>query len=278
MPAGLKTTSTTSSWGKKHNSIVNNFVFKPYSHQMKTRQFIFNSLRAHLKARKLTYRDIAQELGLSEQTMKRLFLHQDCSIERLEKICDLMQLDLRELVKSSPRPRKFIQQLTLSQEDQLAQNHKLLMVAVCAMSLWTVDDMVQHLYIPDIEIKNLLHQLDKMAFLDLLPSNRYHLRVAREFAWIVDGPIMRMVKNMAGDYFNHFFDGDGEILKVINVRVSRPAASRLRARLEQIAQEYADQVNIDAHLPLHERPPLSICIAARRWLPEQLQALMSSKA
>lgn len=245
---------------------------------MKTRQFIFDSLRAHLKARKLTYRDIAQNLGVSEQTIKRLFLQQDCSIERLEKICELMQLDLRELVKSSPRPRKFIQQLSLPQEDQLAQNHKLLMVAVCTMSLWTFEDMVQHLHIPDVEIKSLLHQLDKMAFLDLLPRNRYYLRVAREFSWIVDGPIMRMVKNMASDYFDHFFDGDGEILKVVNVRVSRHAASRLRTRLEQIAQEYADQVTIDAKLPLHERPPLSICIAARRWLPEQLQALMSSKA
>lgn len=244
---------------------------------MRTRQFIFDSLRSHIKARHLTYRHIAQDLGVSETTVKRLFLQQDCTLERLEEICELLQIDLRELIKSSPRPRKFIQQLNRQQEELLAQNHKLLMVAVCAMSLWTFDDMAQHLHIPNTEIEGLLRQLDKMGFLDLMPHNRYRLRVAREFSWIVDGPIMRMVKSMAGDYFNHLFEGEGEILKIINVRISRHAAHRLRARLEQITQEYADQVAIDANLPLHERPPLSICIAARRWVPEQMQALMGPK-
>lgn len=245
---------------------------------MKTRAFLFDSLRAHLKARKLTYRHLATDLGVSEQTVKRLFLQQDCTLERLEEICDLLQLDLRELIKSSPRPRKFIQQLSLKQEEQLAKDHKLLLVAVCAMSLWTFEDMTRYLHIPDTETHSLLHQLDKMAFLDLLPENRYRLRVAREFSWVVDGPIMRMVKDMAGDYFDHLFEDEGEILKVINVRVSRHSANRLRTRLELIAQEYADQVAIDASLPLHERPPLSICIGARRWVPEKLQALMGPKA
>jgi DNA-binding Xre family transcriptional regulator len=244
---------------------------------MRTRQFIFDSLRSHIKARHLTYRHIAQDLGVSETTVKRLFLQQDCTLERLEEICELLQIDLRELIKSSPRPRKFIQQLNRQQEELLAQNHKLLMVAVCAMSLWTFDDMAQHLHIPNTETEGLLRQLDKMGFLDLMPRNRYRLRVAREFSWIVDGPIMRMVKSMAGDYFNHLFEGEGEILKIINVRISRHAAHRLRTRLEQITQEYADQVAIDANLPLHERPPLSICIAARRWVPEQMQALMGPR-
>jgi hypothetical protein len=36
---------------------------------MKTRQFIFNMLRSHLKARNLTYLHIAEELAISEQTV-----------------------------------------------------------------------------------------------------------------------------------------------------------------------------------------------------------------
>jgi hypothetical protein len=63
-------------------------------------------------------------------------------------------------------------------------------------------------------------------------------------------------------------------LKIINVRISPQVRESLRARLEQIAQEYADQVVVDSHLPLHERPPMSICIAARSWVPEFLRDLM----
>ncbi len=86
-----------------------------------------------------------------------------------------------------------------------------------------------------------------------------------------------MVKGMAGHYFEHNFEGEGEILKIINVRLSSQSAHRLKARLEQVAQEYADQVAIDANLPLRERPPLSICIAARRWVPESLRELMAGQ-
>lgn len=244
---------------------------------MKARQFIFESLKAHIKARNLTYEQIARELGVSSQTIKRVFQQQDCNIERLEEISDLLQLDLRELVRSSPRPSKFIQHLSFEQEEQFTKNIKLLMVAVCTLSLWTYEDMVKHLHISGFESEGLLRHLDQMGFLKLLPGNRYRLRVARDFSWIVDGPIMRMVKSMAGDYFNHVFEGEGEILKVINVRVSVQAATKLRERLEQIAQEYADQVVVDAHLPLHKRPPLSICIAARRWIPHPLLTLMGPK-
>lgn len=244
---------------------------------MKTRQFIIEALRAHIKARNMTYDQVAREISVSAQTVKRMFQHQDCTLERLEEICDLLQLDLRDLIRSSPRRPKFIQHLTRQQEEQFAQNKKLLMVAVCAMSLWNFEDMVRYLHMPATESERLLRQLDQMGFLDLLPGNRYRLRVARDFAWIVDGPIMRMVKSMAGDYFNHVFEGEGEILRVINVRISRAAAIKLRTRLELIAQEYADQVAVDANLPLHERPPLSICIAARRWVPHPLQVLMGPK-
>ena len=59
------------------------------------------------------------------------------------------------------------------------------------------------------------------------------------------------------------------------MRLSLQSAHKLKARLEQVAQEYADQVPLDAKLPLIERPPLSICIAARRWVPEQLRELLA---
>lgn len=247
------------------------------SQTMKTRQFIFESLKTHLKARQLTYLHVAQQLAISEQTVKRLFVQQDCSIERLEELCELVQLDLRDLIKSSPRTNVFIQQLSLEQEQELAQNKKLLMVAVCSMALWRFEDMLQYLHLTEQECENWLRQLDKMGFLSLLPHNRIRLHVAREFSWIIDGPIMRMVKGMAGEYFNHLFEDEGEILKIINVRVSPQAAIKLKARLEQVAQEYSDQVAIDAPLPLLKRPPLSICIAARRWVPEPLRELMAQE-
>jgi DNA-binding Xre family transcriptional regulator len=239
-----------------------------------SRAFIFDSLRAHLKARGLTYRKVAQELGLSEQTLKRIFANNDCTIERLEQICRVLQIELSDLVKSSPRKSKLIEQLSREQEHEIAGNKKLLMVAICVMSLWTVEDMLNHLTLSRTECFSLMRKLEAIGFLELRQDNQYKLLVARHFTWIVDGPIMRMVKGVAEDFFNHRFEAPGEILKIINVRVSPQAQERLKIRLEQIAQEYADQVVVDSHLPLDERPVLSVCIAARRWVPNFLRDLL----
>ena len=47
-----------------------------------SRTYIFQALKAHLKARGMTYKDLAQSLGLSEPTIKRMFTACDCSLER----------------------------------------------------------------------------------------------------------------------------------------------------------------------------------------------------
>ena len=239
-----------------------------------SRNFIFHALRAHLKARGLNYRQLAQGLGLSEPTIKRIFSNNDCSVKRLNAICTFLQIELADLAKSAPKRRGLIDRLTPGQESELARNKKLLMVAVCVMGLWSFEDMLSNLTITETECMVLLHRLEKIGIIELQPKNQYRLLVARDFSWIVDGPIMRLVKSVSDDYFNHRFESPGEVLKIINVRISPQVRESLKARLEQIAQEYADQVVVDSHLPLHERPPMSICIAARSWVPEFLRDLM----
>lgn len=239
-----------------------------------TRVFLFDTLRAHLKARKLTYGQVAKGLKLSEPTVKRIFASNDCSVARLEQLCRFLQIEMADLLKSSPQKPSLVQQLTRKQEAELAGNKKLLMLAVCAMSLWTFEDMLAQLKISKTECIALLHTLEKIGLIELHSGYQYRLLVARDFSWIVDGPIMRLVKSVSGDFFNHRFEAPGEILKIINVRVNAQVREALKVRLEQIAQEYANQVPADSHLSLEQRPPLSICIAVRQWVPEFLRELL----
>jgi DNA-binding Xre family transcriptional regulator len=239
-----------------------------------SRIFLFDSLRAHLKARGYTYRHLAEALGISEATIKRIFASNDCTIERLEEICQFLNIELAQLLKSTPKKSKLIQQLTRKQETELAENKQLLMVAICVMGLWSFEDILSHLVIPKVTCIALLQRLERIGFVEMHPKNQYRLLVAKDFTWIVDGPIMRLVKGVSDDFFNHRFEAPGEILKIINVRVSPVMRESLKTKLEQVAQLYADQVVADSHLLLGERPPLSICIAVRSWVPEFLRDLM----
>jgi DNA-binding Xre family transcriptional regulator len=236
--------------------------------------YIIDALRAHLKARHLTYKDLAVGLGLSEVSIKRLFATGDCTLERLERICHFLQVELADLFKSSPPKRKLIAALTPSQESELARNKKLLMVAVCALNRWPIKDMWAHLELTRPQIFSLLQRLEKIGFLELPNAQQYRLLVTHNFAWITGGPIMRMVQSMSQEFFTHPFDGQGEVLRILNVRLSPTALTHLRTRLVQIVQEYEDQSRADSHLPLQDRPPISVCIAARAWIPAFMQDLI----
>ena len=238
-----------------------------------SKKYVMDALRLHLKARNITYKELASALGLSEISVKRLFTSGDCGLRRLEQICQHLHLEFADLFKTAPRARKLITQLSHAQEQEFASDQRLLMVAVCALNHWQVSDMHTHLHFTRAQVQELLKRLDDMGFLEMQDDERYRLLVASSFSWISGGPIMLMVRGMSSDYFDNMFDGDGEILKIMNVRLSRHAHKQLKTRLEQIALEYEDQARADAHLPLHERPPLSVCIAARTWLPQFMKDL-----
>lgn len=235
--------------------------------------YIIDALRLHLKARNITYKELAHAIGLSEISVKRLFAGGDCGLDRLEQICQHLHLEFADLFKTTPRKRKLITHLSFEQEQEFAQHKKLLMVAVCAINHWQVADMHKHLQFTRSQVQTLLKRLDDMGFLELQTSGRYRLLVASSFGWISGGPIMQMVQSVSDDFFHDRFEGNGEILRIMNMRVSRKAQVQLKARLEQIALEYEDQARADAHLPLEDRPPLSVCIAVRTWIPKFMQDL-----
>lgn len=235
--------------------------------------FIFDSLKLYLKARNYTYKQLAEGLGTSEQSIKRMFISTDCSLARMLEICEYLQIDLASLIKGAPKRSVLIESLTWKQEEEFASNHKLLLTAICVMNMWRFDEMVENLTMTKSEITGLLMRLQKMNFIEVHPNHHYRLLVARHFSWIPDGPIMRLIKGLSGDYFNHSFVEQGELLRIINVRASVKVRDLMRSRLEQVAQEIADLVSSESHLPLLDRPPLSICIASRVWVPEFMSGL-----
>lgn len=228
---------------------------------------LFEALKFHLKARGLTYADVARELAVSEATIKRIFSSRDCSMARLAQLCEVAQVDLGELARTTPRPTRLLRQLSWAQEEALIADERLFLVAVCALNQMSAAEIVADYQIEMPECIALLMRLERLEILELHPNNHIRLNVARTFAWLPNGPIMRHVASMAGDYFDHAFTAPGEFMRIVNVRLSPASAAAMLARLELLAREYAEQHVADATLPLDERPALSLCLAVRQWQP-----------
>ena len=59
---------------------------------------LINTLKQELRKRRITYKQVSEVLELSETSVKRLFSEEAFSIKRLEKVCELLHLDLSDLI------------------------------------------------------------------------------------------------------------------------------------------------------------------------------------
>ena len=235
--------------------------------------FVFEGLKMHLKARGMTYADVARALKISEATVKRIFAIKNCSLDRLDALCELVQVDLAELARGTPRESRLVNRLTQAQEEELMSDPALLLVAVCALHQMRSEEILESYQLTEARCLELLLRLERIGILELHEKNRIRLRISRTFSWIPDGPIMRYVRSQMADFFDHTFGAAGELMRMISVRVSAEAQVALLRQIEQIAREYSEQHNADARLPLEQRQPVSVLLAVRSWEPAHFKAL-----
>ncbi len=242
---------------------------------MSSSTLLIDALKRQLKARGITYAMLAQRIGMSEASVKRIFAQRNFSLERLDEILAVLDMDLVELAHAAADAPQLIAQLTYAQEEELIGDPRLLLVAVAALNEVPVEALVATYRISEAEAVQCLLRLDRIGFLVLKPNNRVKLLVARTFGWIPDGPIQNWFRQEAyGDYLDAHFNGPGELLRLVSVMLS-PASSRaLLERLRQVADEFARQHQDDARLPYEERTAVTFLLAARPWLPQAFQQML----
>lgn len=233
-----------------------------------------NGLKRILKMRRINYAQVADALDLSEATVKRMFSKNEFSLQRFEQVCRLGEVTLADLAREVDNEKNFISQLTEEQERRVLSNTKLFIVAVCVLNHLTLEQIIAIYNLSETECIQLLLELDRIRFLQLLPNNRIKLLVSRTFSWRPNGPILQYVKETgAEDYFRSRFDGSGEHVTLINALLSPASSARIISRLKRIGRDFAEMHDDDKHLPLGERRPASLLLAIRPWEPEAFKKL-----
>jgi transcriptional regulator with XRE-family HTH domain len=240
---------------------------------------LVDALKRELKSRGITYAEVAKRLGMSEASVKRMFAHKEFTLSRLDAICELAGLEFSELARTIAPQDAVISQLTYEQEKEFVQNHRLMLVALCTLNHWTLEQIAERHDLALPECIRLLARLDKLKFIELLPNNRIKLLVSRAFSWIPDGPIQRLFKEqLQADFFSCRFDRENELFILANGALSKPSMSALMARLRKTAADFSGMRSDDAALPSPERAPITLLLAARPWGPQILRKYRRSKA
>jgi transcriptional regulator with XRE-family HTH domain len=232
---------------------------------MSQAQSIADLLKRALRARGITYAALAGRIHMSEASVKRMFSQRNFTLARLDKICAAAGIEFEELTRGFNREERLISRLTEQQEAEIVSEPVLFLIAVSVLNLLSFEEILATYRIEKTELIGLLSRLDRIGFIALMPNNRIKLLVARTFSWIPNGPIMQAFKQHAGDFFNSGFSEAGELMLVLNGRLSHASALALVERLRRVAREFSDQHIEDAALPAGERPPMTLLLACRPW-------------
>ena len=163
--------------------------------------------------------------------------------------------------------------LTVAQEREIVADPKLFLVAICALNLLSFDDILATYELTEVELVGLLVRLDRIGIIELLPNNRFKLRIARTFAWIPNGPIQTAFRSAADDFFDSDFAADDELMILLDGRLARASSAVLIEKLKRLAREFSDQHAEDAQLAAAERPPMTLLLACRPWRPQFMRGV-----
>src|SRR5437763_1722797 len=110
---------------------------------MAQRTQIIAELKKALRESGHTYADVAQKLELSVASVKRLFSTEDLSLQRVDQICELIGMGLREILDRAGDRSAPVAQLTLAQESELVADPKLLFMTWLVLIRTPFEEVLQ---------------------------------------------------------------------------------------------------------------------------------------
>jgi len=235
---------------------------------------IRNTLKQLLRQQNLTYKNVADKLNMSEANIKRIFSTNSFTLDRLEQICEVLQMSMSDLFIIAQKQTQQLTQLTKEQELELLADTKLLLVAVCVRDAWSFDEIISHYQIEKHDCIRLLARLDRLKIINLLPNNHYKSLIAQDFRWIPGGPLEKfmeqevMVKFMAPKK-----DEPWTFRFYLRGRYSQTSVNIIQRKLNQLTKEAAVLNQEDADLPLHKRQHFGLLMAMRPWEPSLFENL-----
>lgn len=199
---------------------------------MSSPEAIMQALRSEMRAAGVTYKQLAQRLGMSESSIKRVFSNGDMNLSRLAQICKAVGVAMEDVLRQATETLPHADTLTLAQERSLVEDPELLLVAICCLGHWTLAQIIDTYRL----------QLDQRQ------------------------PVQQFVRaHVVDDYFGGRFDGDGETLLCVHGRLSDPSAQELVQKIRQLAAELARLHQDDQRLRPSERDGYTLLLGFRSW-------------
>lgn len=236
---------------------------------------IFETLKTVLRARKLTYADLAKRLGLSEPTIKRIFSERDCKLSRVSEICSALEVSLDDVVAQASRVEVVPVELGDRIEAQLADNRPAFHLFLLLRDGMSGEAIKAHYGLDDTTFFKLARRLETIGLVEVMPYGRVRLLEERPIRFRRGGPLHRTLRKLNMDFVEQVFqnaDREDAGFLTLSRRVSETTARHIMGALKGLSRELSDLARKD-QLTLPDEALQSFKLATA-WAPVDLSGLL----
>ena len=238
---------------------------------------IVETLKRMLKARGMTYAELARALHVSTPTVKRLFSEQSFTLDRLEQVLKVLEVDLYEVAKLCRGANGSGGELSAEQEAALAKDARLFSIFWLITNEWRFDEIVAEFRISAAQLTTYYARLDRLGLIDWRRGNRARLKVPKHYVWRRGGPLRKAYGlKVISEFMRARFDSPVDAFHFEALELTNESAVALKRLLERVSAEINELVEADAAAPAKRRIALGVLLAARPWTISIVDTLRSS--
>jgi len=156
-------------------------------------QIATDSLKITLKRQKMTYKELARKLKLSESGVKKILSARDGSFQRLAQICKELGFAMSELLRSEHETMYDVSYSSSQQEYLVSTPKALRLYWALVYERRTLQESKKIAALSDRETFSILRKLDLLRLLELLPGDHLRLPPVRPVRWVGGGPLVTKI-------------------------------------------------------------------------------------
>lgn len=205
---------------------------------------VVSTLKKVLKVKKITYKSLADELGMSESGVKKLLTSKDISLTRVEQITRIIGLSLADLFQIASEEEVKNVKLSPKQESAFFENNMLFRVYwFLAVEEKTLDAIKKSEKLTADQLQRNLMKLENLDLIKIGKNNRVASVHKGLFRWASDGPLVKKLNNeWSENTLRKVLSGknsNNQLHRLSYLRLSDKSKTAFYDRLNELVNEFA---------------------------------------
>jgi len=229
---------------------------------------VVTNLKAALKARGVTYAQLAKRSGLSETSVKRVLSRGTLSLRRLEQFCNAIGTSIGEIVQlTRAADGERAQLLTLEQEKALASDARLFACYHLIANGRSRREIEVDLRASPRTVAQWMDTLQELNLVTHAARSRSKVVTTTAVQWRPDGPVHRMYeREVRTEFLQSLFSAEREALHFRAAELSPESCRILQRKLDRLIADFRDLAELDSTLPSSAKRNIGCLLAMRPWV------------